>query len=106
MTTMIDRVAIALYKNDGYTLAIYSNAEESWNADRENVRERYRKEAYVVIGTLREPTEEMAVVGDGRIIEALNDHGFALREKTPAYESWTAMIDAALAEEGDSKKCP
>ena len=38
----------------------------------------------------------MVVAGDERIIEALQDHTFALREKTPATDCWQTMIDKAL----------
>ena len=47
---------------------------------------------YVVVP--REPTDEMVVAGDERIIEALNDHTFALRPITPADDAYRAMIAA------------
>jgi len=41
----VERVAKGLYKKDGFLLAIYSDVNESWNKDRENIRERYKQEA-------------------------------------------------------------
>jgi hypothetical protein len=40
---VVERVAKGLYKKDGFLLAIYSDVNESWAKDRENVRERYRQ---------------------------------------------------------------
>ena len=39
----IEQKAIDLYAADGFLLAIYSDPKESWAADREEVRERYRQ---------------------------------------------------------------
>jgi len=48
------------------------------------------------IERLREPTEQMVCVGDEKIIEALQDHTFALRDPTPAKACWQAMFDEAI----------
>lgn len=45
----IEQLAVRLYADDGYALAIYT-PEESWPKDRENVRERYRRLARIKLG--------------------------------------------------------
>lgn len=42
MKEKIEKLAEQLYHADGYTIAV-GNPSTSWNRDRENVRERYRK---------------------------------------------------------------
>jgi hypothetical protein len=88
MNEMVERVAIALYKADGFALAMWP-AEEAWTRDRENVRQRYRVMAQAAFAAIREPTKGMLAVGwayhDGET--PADDHVAA---------QWQAMIDAAL----------
>ena len=41
----IEQLAIRLYTADAMQIAVYDTAEQSWQADREGVRQRYRDKA-------------------------------------------------------------
>lgn len=77
---MIEWIAITLYGADGFALAMWPPAE-AWLRDRENVRERYRAKARLVVAAMREPTEAMIA---------------AAWVGTDDVETWQFLIDEAL----------
>lgn len=85
MSEMVERVAKALYAADGYKLLV---VDAAWEADRVEIRERYRSLAVVAIEAMREPTIDMQVAGF--LTNEIHGHFHG------ANTAWRAMIDAAL----------
>jgi hypothetical protein len=79
MSEMIDRVALAIYRDNAYTGSSVDWTDEQWD----EVDERICKQiARVAIAAMREPTEAMKAAG--------REHVFVCSD------SWRAMIDASL----------
>lgn len=91
MSEMIERVA----------RAIYGDSFPEWKDIDAAPRTKaiFVDMALAAIDAMRDPTEDMIIVGDENILETLNDHTFALSFKTPSFKCWQGMIDAALKEQ-------
>lgn len=92
MTSMVERVSRAAFPLSWAAIDHPQYAGEQADRWRAEVLE----ETKPILAAMREPADSMVVAGDERIIEALQDHTFALREKTPATDCWQTMIDKAL----------
>ena len=95
MNDVIERVAIALYESDGMMLAIYATGAKSWPHDREEVRERFRRNARAAIAAMREPTQKMLMAALPISREDLASMG-GTGSVVVSPRAYTAMIDEAL----------
>jgi hypothetical protein len=85
--TMIERMAIAAYKRQG---GVFGRDERSWAVSGTINHEYYRDLARDMLTAMREPTEAMM-------------DGAADCESSLVADVYTAMIDAALAEESPAE---
>ena len=94
MAEMVERVARAIY--EASTLVMGDDAPDDWadiGPDHDKARAEWAKLARAAIEAMREPTNEMTVVG-WKFAETRD----AILGNGEIDALWRAMIDAALAE--------
>ena len=94
-TTMVDRVARALYAESDWALSDKRGGHVGWKD--------FRDDARAAIQAMREPSDAMLRAGfrnNRHVNSAPCDRATCIGAVTmPADQAWRAMIDAALAEE-------
>lgn len=95
MSTMVEKVARAIYETEPY--GISATKEMSWLDVHESQKEGFRVKARAAIEAMKEPTLEMLSEEICTQLERDLDHMTPMGSLNMAYMS---MIDAALKEEG------
>ncbi|MDF0542817.1 hypothetical protein PX699_10730 [Sphingobium sp. H39-3-25] len=78
--------------------AMYDTVQPDWDwddPDAELLRRMYRENARAALFALRTPSKQQCVIG----LEASTAHGGAALHDQGIEAIWTAMVDAALAEQ-------
>jgi len=93
VSEIVERVAKAAYEK---WIEGVETLEPPWEQMPQDFRDRMIGAQRAAIAAMREPTDNMIVAGDERILRHLSSHEMMSAIPTPSQNCFTAMIDEAL----------